>query len=486
MAYDVKFLRGTAEAYKALTEKNDKVFYYLTDKKQLYLGSELLSNTPEVNTVATALENYKTSNDARVKKVEDNIGDITTFTEVGATVSAAIKKLAADIKTAQGAGEVTVSTETTTEGMSKSYTFTQNGKQITVIDIPKDMVVSSGEVVKNPAGQAPGTYICLTLANATQDKIYINVAGLVDIYTPAAGATEVQLALGGTNGHEFSATLVDGGVSTDKIADAAVTTGKIADKNVTKAKLEQAVQDSLGKADTAVQTVTEGTANGEILVDGAAVKVHGLGSAAYQNSDAFDAKGAAANVKAELLGDAETPAAETIRYVQKAVDKEVEDRKTAVSTVDGKVTALETKVNEALGDGGNVATQITDAINKLDADKAVSKDGMAVTGITQVDGVITKIAEHDFAKDIADAKQAAIDAAAADATSKAETAEANAKADAKTKADTAESNAKAYADTKKGEAIEAAATDATTKAGQALTDAKAYVDEGLTWGSFNQ
>lgn len=481
MAYDVKFLRGTAEAYKALTEKNDKVFYYLTDTKQLYLGSELLSNTPEVNTVATALENYKTSNDARVKKVEDNIGDITTFTEVGTTVSAAIVKLATDIKTAQNAGEVTVSTEKTTDGMSKSYTFTQNGKTITVVDIPKDMVVSGGEVVKNPDGQKPGTYICLTLANAEQSKLYIDVAGLVDTYTAAADATEVQVAF---DGYKVSATLVDGGVSEAKIAADAVITSKIKDGNVTKTKLEADVQESLGKADSAVQTVVEGTANGEILVDGEAVKVHGLGSAAYQNVDAFDAKDAAANVKAELLGEAETPAAETIRYVQKAVDKEVEDRKTAVSTVDGKVTALETKVNEALGDGGNVATQITDAINKLDANKAVSKDGMAVTGITQVDGVITEIAEHDFAKDIADAKQAAIDAAAADATSKAETAEANAKADAKTKADTAESNAKAYADTKKGEAIEAAATDATTKADQALTDAKAYVDEGLTWGTF--
>lgn len=408
MAYDVKFLRGLSTAFDSKTA-NDKTFYYLTDTNQLYLGGQLLSNTPEVNTVAKALESYKTSNDARVKKVEDNIGDITTFTEVGTTVSAAIKKLATDIKTAQSAGAVTVSTETTTEGMSKSYTFSQNGKQITVIDIPKDMVVSSGEVVKDPEGQEPGTYICLTLANATQDKIYINVAGLVDIYTPAAGATEVQLALGGTNGHEFSATLVDGGVSTDKIADAAVTTGKIADKNVTKAKLEQAIQDSLGKADSAVQTVAEGTVNGEILVDGEAVKVHGLGSAAYQNSDAFDGAGTAAGVKTELLGDETTPAAETIRGVKKTV------------------TTLEKKVNDALGEGGNVATQITNAIAKLDSEKTAAT-GKAINKITQVDGIITEIEELDVAGLIATAKTEAIDAAAADATTKAGTAETNAKA----------------------------------------------------------
>lgn len=426
MAYDVKFLRGTSAAFKAIAAPDNRIFYYLTDTDELYLGGQLLSNHTDVKTLKEALATYKTDNDARVKTVEDHIGTVGDFAEIGATVSAAIVKLAADIKTAQGAGVVTVSTETTTEGMSKSYTFTQNGKQITVIDIPKDMVVSGGEVVKDPAGQAPGTYICLTLANAKQDKIYINVAGLVDIYTAAEGATEIQLAFGGTNGYEVSATLVDGGVSTDKIAEEAVTTGKIADKNVTKAKLEQTVQDSLGKADTAVQTVAEGTANGEILVDGAAVKVHGLGSAAYQNSDAFDGAGTAAGVKAELLGDETTPAAETIRGVKKAVEKEVTDRTTAVSGVTDKITALETKVDTALGDGGNVATQITNAIAKLDAVKTAAT-GKAISKITQVDGVITEIEELDVAGLIATAKTEAIEAAAADATSKANTAEANAK-----------------------------------------------------------
>lgn len=427
MAYDVKFLRGTSTAFKAIAAPDNKTFYYLTDTDELYLGKQLLSNHPEVETLKKALDTYKTSNDARVKTVEDNIGTIGDFAEVGATVSAAIKKLATDIKTAQSAGAVTVSTEITTEGMSKSYTFTQNGKQITVIDIPKDMVVSGGEVVKDPAGQEPGTYICLTLANATQDKLYINAAGLVDVFTAAEGATEVQLAFGGANGHEVSATLVDGGVSTDKIADAAVTTGKIADKNITKAKLEQAVQDSLGKADSAVQTVAEGTVNGEILVDGEGVKVHGLGSAAYQNSEAFDGAGTAAGVKTELLGDETTPAAETIRGVKKAVDGAT-----------GKITALETKVNDALGDGGNVATQIETAIGKLDSEKTAAT-GKAINKITQVDGVITEIGELDVAGLIATAKT---------------------------------------------EAVEAAAADATTKAGTAETNAKAYTDTAMTWGTF--
>ena len=102
-------------------------------------------------------------------------------------------------------------------------------------------------------------------------------------------------------------------------------------------------------------------------------------------------------------------------------------RTTAVSGVTEKVTALETKVDNALGDGGNVATQIETAIGKLDAEKTAAT-GKAINKITQVDGVITEIGELDVAGLIATAKSEAIDAAAADATSKANTAEANAKA----------------------------------------------------------
>lgn len=49
------------------------------------------------------------------------------------------------------------------------------------------------------------------------------------------------------------------------------------------------------KADTAVQTVVEGATNGTIAVDGEDVPVHGLGSAAYTESSAYDAAGAATN-----------------------------------------------------------------------------------------------------------------------------------------------------------------------------------------------
>ena len=151
---------------------------------------------------------------------------------------------------------ISVSSSTSVEGVAKQYTITQTqatgGTTSWTIDIPKDMVVSSGRVVTNPDGQDPGTYIELTLANAASDKIYINVANLFNDYTAAQNATKVQLTIG--NDHVISATLVANSVTATELATDAVTTAKIADGNVTKAKLDSDVQASLDKADTALQS----------------------------------------------------------------------------------------------------------------------------------------------------------------------------------------------------------------------------------------
>ena len=69
------------------------------------------------------------------------------------------------------------------------YHLTKDGTNTgAAINIPKDLFVKSGEIVDNPAGQPAGKYIKLTLQNQT-DPIYINVADLVDAYTPGNGIT---------------------------------------------------------------------------------------------------------------------------------------------------------------------------------------------------------------------------------------------------------------------------------------------------------
>ena len=69
------------------------------------------------------------------------------------------------------------------------YHLTKDGTNTgAAINIPKDLFVKDGKVVDNPAGQPAGKYIELTLQNQT-NPIYINVADLVDAYTPGNGIT---------------------------------------------------------------------------------------------------------------------------------------------------------------------------------------------------------------------------------------------------------------------------------------------------------
>lgn len=120
-------------------------------------------------------------------------------------------------------------------GIAKRYVLSQNGSDIVTIDIPKDMVVSSGTVeTKADAGVwgVAGTYLVLTLANATSDKVYINVGDLIEYVTSGSQADDmVEIKIDAE--HKVTAVINDG--------------------TITKAKLAQAVQDSLDKADTALQ-----------------------------------------------------------------------------------------------------------------------------------------------------------------------------------------------------------------------------------------
>ena len=379
---NVMFLQGTAAQYTAAT-KNQNTFYYTTDDKQFYLGEVKLSNAGEIvaaveritknendiqtinNTLTTIQgdENVDGSIKKAVKEAKDaleaKIGNLENLnTTAKGNLVSAINEVLVAVGAGGTAAAVTMDTTTTTAGMAKSYTLKQGENTIGTIDIPKDMVVRSGEVVVNPEGKTEGTYIVLTLANATEDKIYVNVGTLVDIYKAKANATQIQLAIDSAT-REISATVVAGSITSTELADAAVVTAKIADGNVTKAKLSTEVQATLDKADSALQkeNITTGTANGTISVKGEDVEVKGLGSAAYTDSGAYDTAGSA---------------------------KAVQDDLTAYKgTNDARVDALEA----AVGEGGSVATQITAEINKLNVDDT-AVEGQYVSAVKEVKGKI--------------------------------------------------------------------------------------------------
>lgn len=251
---------------------------------------ELASGQVATNTAAIATLNGSNTTAGSVAKqvkdasdaINETIGDTAELDTTSKTdLVSAINEVRQAVEVGGTGSVVTIESTTTTEGYAKSYTIKQGDSTVGVIDIPKDMVVSSGVVETDPAGQDPGTYLVLTLANASNDKVYINVGTLVDIYTVQKSATQVQLAI---DDHEISATIVAGSITATELGSNAVTTAKIADANVTKVKLSSDVQSSLGKADTALQKadITTGTANGSIAVDGDDVAVKGLSSAAYK------------------------------------------------------------------------------------------------------------------------------------------------------------------------------------------------------------
>ena len=210
-----------------------------------------------------------------------------------------------------------------TSTYAATYHLTKGGVNTGVaIDIPKDMVVKSGEVVTNPAGQTAGTYLVLTLANATEDKVYINVGSLIE-YVTSGSKNGDQIKINVSSDHKVTATLSNG--------------------SVTKAQLVTEVQTSLGKADSALQksSITTGTTNGTIRVSGDDIKVKGLGSAAYTNADAYDEKGAASAVLGTAADGAGTATVYGVKAAIAATNTEVAK----------KINATEVS---AIGKSGNV------------------------------------------------------------------------------------------------------------------------------------
>ena len=116
---------------------------------------------------------------------------------------------------------------------------------------------------------------------------------------------------------------------------------------------------------TITYTLTEGTANGTVAFNGTNVPVHGLGSAAYTNSSAYDAAGTAANVQTTLTGSAEDTASDlTLNGLKKYVDQEV------------------------AGAVGDATSEAQELINALDNAGQTCTTGEVISSVSQTDGVI--------------------------------------------------------------------------------------------------
>lgn len=259
--------------------------------------------------------------------------------------------------------------DTATSGMSASYQLTKDGAGIgAIIDIPKDMVVESGTVETFiaghlPAGVAePGTYIVLTLANATSDKLYIPASGLIEYVTGGSGENDAIQINVTADTHKVTATVKEG--------------------SLTKTMLSTEVQGLLGKAGSAVQTIATGSTNGTISVDGKDVEVKGLADAAYATVASLNttAEGYANTAKAAVIGNAETDTADskTINGAKKYAHGQ------AVAAQEGATKAAEKLVNDLDVTDTEVAKQVVSAVSQTDGKITVTRRALVEADIPEL------------------------------------------------------------------------------------------------------
>lgn len=265
--------------------------------------------------------------------------------------------------------------EAAAEGDIATYHLTKDGKNEGVaINIPKDLVVTSGSIVEiedghipedAPEGTVAGTYIKLVLANSAK-PIYINVGSLIEYVTGGSGENDAIQINVSSDTHKVTASVKAG--------------------SLTKTMLASDVQESLGKADSAVQKVEAGATNGTISVDSKDVAVTGLKDAAFATVESINvtAQGYVDTAKTALEGTTtDTDESVTIAGAKKYADK-----------VAGAAAT-------------NANTALTTEIGKLkNTDKAV--DNQFVTAVKEANGIVTVERKALVADDIPELAQSKI------------------------------------------------------------------------------
>lgn len=269
-----------------------------------------------------------------------------------------------------------VKDEKAANGDIATYHLTKDGvNEGVAINIPKDLVVSSGSVETFTSGALPdgvteaGTYIKLTLANSTK-PLYINVSTLIEYVTGGSGENDAIQINVSSDTHKVTANVKNG--------------------SLTKEMLAAGVVASLGKADTAVQTVVAGDTNGTIKVDGNAVAVTGLQDAAFVTVESINAtaQGYVDTAKAALEGNDATDNenSATIVGAKKYADK------VAKTASDNASTALSNKIAELKNTDEAVANQFVTAVKEASGvvtveRKALVADDIPELGVSKITGL---------------------------------------------------------------------------------------------------
>lgn len=268
------------------------------------------------------------------------------------------------------------------------------------INIPKDMVVESGEVVDlaegEVKGKAKGTYIKLTLANATNDTLYIAVNQLVDVYTGSDYITvdNYQILLDVT---ALAGKLATEKALTDKFLDK---DAYGSDKETLVSTLEKYADDAAGTAKTeAIANIDEKlkgyvqttTLDNYVEVETYNTNVNELSAGITANTEALETvtnivtdENSGNSALSTKLGNLDTELGTT--------KKAVEDNAGAIETINDTLETLGNSVVKTVKIGKNTYTPIGNTVTiDLASDVNVENGGSLIPSAEAVSNAIEAI-----------------------------------------------------------------------------------------------
>lgn len=303
---------ATSDSLKSLTDKVTAIeTAYITktasdEADQAIITSYKDADTALGNRIDEVITSYKAADTALGTRIDN----------VVSSYEAADDALTKEIDALKTSYTVSVTEADGSGDIAKVYTITQAGKSVGTINIPKDMVATQGELVHGsfvdktftPADDGD-PYIKMTVGNGNKsDTFYIPVAELIE-YNSVKSNSEITLT---DTGHQIEATV--GNISSSKITFTPAG-DKPTDTTVQAAlrdlysqigeggSVASQIQTEIQKLDADLDATGTAAHSGTFVVSGV-TEVDGKITAV--DSVEVEAAGAAAAVKTELLGNANT------------------------------------------------------------------------------------------------------------------------------------------------------------------------------------
>lgn len=344
----VKFLVGTAERYAQLKEAgslNAESFYRISGTNDMYIGERKLTSEEDVqkalgyigtlddlktdvksnlvaalNEIKDALDAAKTAADAAQKDVdalEAKVGTVPEDKTVVQMISEAITAATYDDTAVKASIKANTDAITVLNGDGEGSVSKQVADAVAAIvaDAPEayDTLKEISDWISSHVDDAAAMNSQINTNKADIASLKALVGTLPE---GAASTTIVEYIAEAIGASSADLTNAIATAKSEAIAAANEYADGLADNYAT---AEQGA-----KADSAVQKVETGEANGQIKVDGVAVDVAGLKSAAYAESSDFDAAGAASAVLGTPSDDKDTNTVYGVRtYVNAKVTSTV-------------------------------------------------------------------------------------------------------------------------------------------------------------------